>query len=152
MVKPRLLVALAAALSLAGCGEGTVSSARFVDSVSGVQLEYTLKSAHAYLAEYYRTVRVVFARSQVNFPMEMDTGGYLMLNIHRLPDQRLMLFDGAAHILIDPQRETVIHTNPPSDAAAAEYVGCFDWPQNGAFAFIAAADRPEQKPLMSGTP
>ena len=152
MVKPRLLVALAAALSLAGCGEGTVSSARFVDSVSGVQLEYTLKSAHAYLAEYYRTVRVVFARSQVNFPMEMDTGGYLMLNIHRLPDQRLMLFDGAAHILIDPQRETVVHTNPPSDAAAAEYVGCFDWPQNGAFAFISAGDRSEQKPLMSGTP
>lgn len=94
-------------VSLAACVEGTVRSARFVDPPSGMQLEYTLKSAHAYLAEYHRTLRVVFDHTQMDFPLEMDTGGYLRMNIYRWPDRRLLLFDGLAHIVIDPRRETI---------------------------------------------
>lgn len=145
MLKPVLLVTFATALLLASCAEGTVTSARFVDSPSGVQLEYTLNAAHAYLAEYHRTLRVVFSHNQVDFPLEMDTGGYLLVNIHRLPDRRLLLFDGLAHIVIDPQRGTVEEKSAPANASAAEYVGCFDWPQGGGFGFIAARDRPERK-------
>lgn len=74
------------ALLLVGCGaEGTVTSARFVDSPSGVQLEYTLTTAHMFLAEYHRTLRVVFGHTKTDVPLEMDTGGYLLMNIHRYP-------------------------------------------------------------------
>lgn len=130
------------ALWLVGCGaEGTVTSARFVDSPSGVQLEYTLKGAHAYLAEYHRTLRVVFGHSQIDVPLEMDTGGCLLMNIDRLPDGRLMLFDGLAHILVDPQRETAEQGNAPANAAAAEYVGCFDRTGDDTLGFIPASVR-----------
>jgi hypothetical protein len=149
MLKSPLLVTLATALLLAACTQGTVTSARFVDSPSGVQLEYTLKAAHAYLAEYHRTLHVVFAHNQIDFPLEMDTGGYLLMNIHRLPDHRLLLFDGLAHIIIDPQGKTVEEVSAPANASAAEYVGCFDWPQGGAFGFIPAGDRPEKKPHVN---
>jgi hypothetical protein len=136
---------------IGGCTEGRITSARFVDSVSGVQLEYTLKGAHAYLAEYHRTLRATFADTQVDFPMEMDTGGFLMLNIHRMPDGRLMLFDGAAHILIDPTRRTVVQTNPPLDAAAAEYIGSFDRAESDDLRLVPASERPEKKPLLDHT-
>ena len=151
-MKPFLLATFAAGLSLAGCAEGTVTSARWVDPVSGVQLEITLTGAHIYLAEFHRALRVVFARSEVNIPLEMDTGGYLLTNIHRLPDRRLMLSDDLSHIVIDPEKETVVETNPPADAAAAEFLGCFDWPQGAAFGFISAADREERKPHLKTKP
>lgn len=96
--------------------------------------------------DYDRTLRVVFSHNQVDFPLEMDTGGYLLMNIHRLPDRRLMLFDGLAYIVIDPQRDTVEYVNEPVNVSAAEYVGCFDWPEGGTFGFIPAGIRPE-KPL-----
>ncbi len=146
-----MALALTAAFCLAACAEGTVSSARFFDSVSGVRVEYTVTAAHAYLAEYHRKLRVEFARSQVDYPMEMDTGGFLLVNVHRLPDRRLMLYDGADHIIIDAEHETVVHTNPPVDAAEAEYLGCFDSPRGEQFRFISAAERAEQTPPMSGT-
>ena len=150
-MKLRLLATLLVLPWISGCAEGRVTSARFVDSVSGVQLDYTLKGAHAYLAEYHRTLRVTFAHTKVDFPMEMDTGGFLMLNIHRVPDGRLMLFDGAAHILLDPQRQIVVQTNPPLDASAAEYIGCFDRDERDDLRFISAAERPEKKPLLDHT-
>lgn len=141
ITRPLLLAMYAAAISLAGCGEGNVTSARFVDSASGVQLEYTLKHAHAYLAEYHRTLRVVFGRNQIDLPLEMDTGGFLLMNIHRLPGGRLMLFDGLAHIVIAPQRETAERGNAPANASGAEYVGCFDRTQDGTLGFIPAGAR-----------
>lgn len=94
-----------------------------------------------FLAEYRRTLRVVFGHAQIDVPLEMDTGGYLLMNIHRLPDGRLMLFDGLAHIVIDPQRETAEQGNEPANASAAEYVGCFDRTQDDTLAFIPASVR-----------
>ena len=91
-----------------------------------------------FLAEYHRTLRVVFGHTQIDVPLEMDTGGYLLMNIHRLPDGRLMLFDGLEHIVSDPQRETAEPVNAPANASAAEYVGCFDRTQDGTLAFIPA--------------
>src|SRR6267143_284648 len=144
MLKSPLLVTLATTLLLAGCTQGTVTTTRFLDSPSGVQLEYTLKAAHPYLAEYHRTLRVVFGHNQIDVPLEMDTGGFLLMNIYRLPDRRLMLFDGLSHIVIDPQRETAEHINAPAHASVAEYVGCFDWPHGGSFGFISGSARPEK--------
>jgi hypothetical protein len=145
MLKSPLLVTFATVVLLTGCTQRTVRSARFVDSPSGVQLEYTLKAAHAYLAEYDRALHVTFDHNHIDFPLEKDTGGYLLMNIHRLPDRRLLLVDGLAHIVIDPQRETVEEVITPANASGAEYVGCFDWPQGGVFGFIPAVDRPEKK-------
>ena len=146
-----MALTLTVALFIGACAEGTVSSARFVDSVSGVRVEYMLTATHAFLGEYDRRLRVEFARSRVDYAMEKDSGGLLLLNIHRLPEGRLMLYDGSAHIIIDAERETVVHTNPPADAAAAEYVGCFDSPRGDGFRFIPSSERPEQKPPLAGT-
>lgn len=132
--------------ALVGCAEGTVTTARFVDPQTQIAIEYKLVGAHVYLAEFHRTLRVTFARSSQEFPLEMDAGGFLLLNIYRLPEHRLLCYDGADYTLIDTDAETIERAEA-APTSSAEYLGCFDWPQGTTLQFIPVAARAERRPL-----
>jgi hypothetical protein len=140
------LAAFAIALSFSGCAEGTVTSARFVDASSGIQIDYVLTSSHAVLAEFERTLHIRFGHREEDFPLEMDSGGYVIQNIYRLADQKFLLFDGSDYVVVDAQRETVERVASPP-AETPQYLGCFDWPPGGVLRFIPVADRPEKRPI-----
>jgi hypothetical protein len=148
MVKPALVAVTLSVLALGACSEGRVSSAHFGDREASVDIEYILVGAHAYLAEFHRTLRVTFPRTRTDFPLEMDTGGYLVMNVYRLPQQRLLLSDGEDYVLVDSKRETVEQLAAPPDDVTPEYVGCFDSPDGSPLQFIPLASRPERKPLV----
>ena len=141
-----LVVTLFALCTLSGCGEGTVTSAHFVNSETRVDVEYGLVGAHPYLAEFHRTFRVTFAGSSRELPLEMDTGGYLLMNVYRLPEHRLLFYDGADYVIIDCDRGSIEQARA-APAVSAEYLGCFDWPRGSTLEFIAAATRAERRPL-----
>ena len=146
IVKVFELAVLAIALALFGCAEGKVTSARFVDASSGIQIDYILTGAHVVLAEYERTLHIRFEHREEDFPLELDTGGYLIQNIYRLPDQKFLLFDGSDYVVVDAQRETVERVaSPPVDTP--QYLGCFDWPPGSVLRFIPAAEREEKRPI-----
>ena len=147
-MKLHLLATLAISLSLGACAEGTVTSARFVDPSSGIEVDYVLTGAHVYLAEFHRRLHVHFAHSDVDFPLEMDSGGYLLMNIYRLPGETMLLYDGEDYVAVDSHSETVEQPTSRPDTRTAEYVGCFDWPQGGNLEFIPAAKRPERRPIL----
>ena len=153
ILKPRLLATLVISVLLCGCGaEGRVTSARFEDAATGIQLEYTLTGAHAFLAEFARTLRVRFADREEDFPLEMDTGGYLLMNVYRLPDQTLLLYDGERFVAVDARRETVKQLMSRPETRMAEYVGCFDWPEGETLEFIPPAKRAEKRPVERDAP
>ena len=134
------------ALSVSGCAEGTVASARFVDSSSGVQIDYILTGAHMFLAEYDRELHIRFGHREENFPLEKDTGGYVIQNIYRYPDQKLLLFDGDDYVVVDAQREMVARVATPPEGMP-QYLGCFDRSSNDVLRFIPAAERAEKRPI-----
>jgi hypothetical protein len=146
IVKLFELTVLAIALSLSGCAEGKVTSARFVDASSGVQIDYILTGAHVVLAAYERTLHIRFGHREEDFPLEMDSGGSLIQSIYRFADQKFLLFDGDDYVVVDALRETVERVaSLPADAP--QYLGCFDWPPGDVLRFIPATERAEKRPI-----
>jgi hypothetical protein len=68
------------------------------------------------------------------------------MNVYRLPEHRLLFYDGADYVIIDCDGGSIEQAQA-APAVSAEYLGCFDWPPGSTLQFIGAAARPERRPL-----
>lgn len=107
--------------------------------------------SHPYLAEYDRSIVVVWANgggsSAKLFP---DTGGYARSQLYQRRDGSLFVkgFFDVAHV--DPSKVSIMVNSLPVPQDAS-YIGAFDYVQDFGFRFLRPEESDEQPLVVGGS-
>jgi hypothetical protein len=111
-----------------------------------------LRSAHPFLAEYDRRVHLDCVGDAVaTADLGRDHGGHTTVNVYRVSDSLYALHCFSGVMLVDAKRR-LLSVLPNHEAreqptsGSVQFVGAFDFgEQDGAWRFIPASERAEQK-------